>query len=787
MTRRRLQGVFGGCFIAAAILFSQAVPGLAADSAPVALPGTPASEVEPNGSAATASAIVSGQRVRAPLFPSGDIDYYRFDAQAGDRVFAATMTAGSTSSTDSQLSLIASNGATVLEKDNDNGSFSATSSSIAGAPIPSAGTYYLKVEDFTPGTTTERPYDLYFQLRSGAATAEVEPNDTAGQANPLGAGFVSGKRDPAEASEQDWYSVSLKAGDTVFLSLDLDPERDGTSFNGRVGFGLAGDADDQILFADDPGGLETPNPIIPSEAFFMTVKKSGTYYAVVDAASPAVGGPTATYQLSATVMPAAQELCRSYATTPSPGTIADAGTTTFPIPVADPGRVGRVALGLDLNHQLMGDLDVSLRAPAGNEVPIFTDIGAGTSGVQTHMDALFDRDAAIPPSFSAVRPLMLQPENVGRLDWFQGQQQQGTWNVVVRDDAGANTGSLARADLILCGQPEEEPNLDEVYSTGFESGTEGFVHTGTQDEWERGLPATPEAAPVAGLNSCAHGTGCFKTDLDGTYNSSSSQDLLSPSISLAGRTAGPIYVSWEQWYQMDTATSDHATVSVELAGSASPRTLFAWSDGAMSSSVGISSTLVPSSAGWGLHRVDISEYAGKTIRLRFHLDSDPAANYAGLAIDDVRVTAAPKVTPPPAAPPTTRPAASLAPTLTKVTLTNSRFATVKKVGSKKKVGTTFNFTLSEPASVKIAIERRLPGYKSGGKCVSKKPASGNHGRCTFYKSAKSLSVTGKAGANAVKFSGKGLPLGLYRVSLVATDADGLLSETTRVAFTVVRP
>ena len=42
-------------------------------------------------------------------------------------------------------------------------------------------------------------------------------------------------------------------------------------------------------------------------------------------------------------------------------------------------------------------------------------------------------------------------------------------------------------------------------------------------------------------------------------------------------------------------------------------------------------------AGWGRHRADVSDYAGKTIRLRFHLDSDHNVQRRGVAIDDVRV------------------------------------------------------------------------------------------------------------------------------------------------------
>jgi hypothetical protein len=43
------------------------------------------------------------------------------------------------------------------------------------------------------------------------------------------------------------------------------------------------------------------------------------------------------------------------------------------------------------------------------------------------------------------------------------------------------------------------------------------------------------------------------------------------------------------------------------------------------------------SAGWGRHRADVSDYAGKTIRLRFHLEADENVQRSGVAIDDVRV------------------------------------------------------------------------------------------------------------------------------------------------------
>src|SRR5262245_29557880 len=204
-------------------------------------------ETEPNGTFATASPITNPARIQGNLYPNGDVDFYSFTANAGDRVYAASMTSGSAgNSNDSQLTILASDGTTVIEFDDDNGSFAGLSSSIAGATIPTTGTYYLKVNEFEDdGAGSLRAYELYLQVQSGAPTPEVEPNTSPAEANALPAnGWVSGTH---ELADEDMYSITLAAGDTVYLSLDLDPERDGVTWNGRLGFGLFGDMNNQIL------------------------------------------------------------------------------------------------------------------------------------------------------------------------------------------------------------------------------------------------------------------------------------------------------------------------------------------------------------------------------------------------------------------------------------------------------------------------------------------------------------------------------------------------------------
>jgi uncharacterized repeat protein (TIGR01451 family) len=611
-----------------------------------------AAEVEPNGTFATASPLGTTNVVaRGNLFPNGDVDFYAFTANAGDKVYAATMTSFSAgSSTDSQLTLLASDGTTVIEFDDDNGSFAGLSSSIAGATIPANGTYFLKVNDFTAGTASERPYELHLRVQSGAPTPEVEGNDTPATANVLPAnGWVSGARSPAAASEQDWYSFSVNAGDTVYLSLDADPERDGTSWNGRLGMALFGDAGNQILVVDDAGTGDVGTQI-PSEALFLTVKTAGTYYAFVDSASAAVGGPTATYNLSVSVHPAANEgvNCTTYTSTDAPQAIGPGtGLTSSTITVPGNPRIADVDVSIVLNHALMADIDAHLRSPAGNDNGLFTDIGATATGGQNQMDVTFDDEAGTPPAFTVLKGVQIKPELAYRLGWFDGENAGGTWTLDLRDDtAGANGGTLTSWSLRICEAPPPPVCAagfvpQTVYTTDFEAGADGFTHSGTGDQWALGLPASPATTttnPLAAFTTCNSGSSCWKTNLTGTYNVSTTHDLLSPNINLAGLSP-PVVVTWAQKYQMENATFDHLFVDAQQAGGATPVRLFEHLDATMTDAPGSPVTNIGASSGWSVRSARADSLAGLNSELRFHVDGDSTVNFQGLAVDDVSVTA----------------------------------------------------------------------------------------------------------------------------------------------------
>lgn len=585
-------------------------------------------ESEPNNTAAQANPLGNNVVVLGNIYPNGDNDYYSFTANAGDRVYAATMTSFSAnSSNDSNMDILDTDGVTVLENDNDNGSVGSLSSSIAGTTLPAAGTYYIRMRHNST-TNQLRPYHLHLQVQSGTPTPETEPND-AGQPLPV-SGWVSGLI--SSTTDVDIYTLSLNAGDTVFLSLDLDPERDTVEWNGWIGLGSF---DGFFLVLNDLG---TTGP--DSEAFFMTVKEAGTYSILVSV--PTGGSTFGTYHLSASVHPAATQTCTTYTSSDTPIAIVDVGTVMSNITVPGNPRIGDLDVTVNLTHTFMADLDVTLMSPAGNENGLFTDIGSATFPI---MNLTLDDEAGSPPIFGAMNGIVYQPELSYRLSWFDNEDAGGTWTLVVRDDAAGATGNLLSWSLTVC-EPPPPPvcpvgtTMTTVYLSDFETDDGGFTHSGTADEWERGLPS------FAPITSCNSGVNCWKTDLDNTYNASSSQDLLSPNINLSGYVSAA-WVTWAQKYQMENATWDHAFVDVQQAGGTNPSRLWEWLDATMTTPVGSPSVTIQESAGWGEYTADISSYLGQNIELRFHVDSDTSVQLGGLAIDDVMVVAC---QPPPGTP-----------------------------------------------------------------------------------------------------------------------------------------
>jgi hypothetical protein len=256
-------------------------------------------ETEPNNAPATANDLgaVSFCTVVGTL-PLGDADYYRFTAPTNAQAWITVDTGGmqSTSATtrDSVVTLLASDGTTVLETDNNDGTGNGSdntlesdlASAIAGCTLP-GGQVYIRVHG-TNGALA--PYRLFLTITTTLA-AESEPNDTAPSATPIvrpaaptgvRSGFLGMK-------DMDYYAVTVSGRSLLHISADADPERDGSNPNLIVDL-ITRDGS-TVLFSADSSLASQPDA--PAEGFGFVVASNGTYYVRVWEAT----GQTGSYHL----------------------------------------------------------------------------------------------------------------------------------------------------------------------------------------------------------------------------------------------------------------------------------------------------------------------------------------------------------------------------------------------------------------------------------------------------------------------------------------------------------
>jgi hypothetical protein len=280
-------------------------------------------ETEPNNTSATANTIdLSGAAgpcatVSAAINPGGDLDFFTFTgAPAGSRIWIETDTGGTqnagATSRDTVMDLLAADGTTVIENDDDDGTGNGgdgtietgLASIISGRTLTAGGTYFIRVRAFS-ATGIVNPYRLFVTLTNVAATAEVEANNTAATANTIvTAGSPTGLRSGSvsPAADSDYYSVVATAGNVVYFNVDADPERDGTGTDLVVEFR---DPADVLLLSVDssitgsianPAGEGANFTIAVSGTYFVRVRHfsatgTGTYHIMVSAcSSDPVGG-----------------------------------------------------------------------------------------------------------------------------------------------------------------------------------------------------------------------------------------------------------------------------------------------------------------------------------------------------------------------------------------------------------------------------------------------------------------------------------------------------------------
>jgi hypothetical protein len=110
---------------------------------------------------------------------------------------------------------------------------------------------------------------------------------------------------------------------------------------------------------------------------------------------------------------------------------------------------------------------------------------------------------------------------------------------------------------------------------------------------------------------------------------------------------------------------------------------------------------------------------------------------------------------------------------------------------KRALGTTISYVVTGNARTTFTVQRPRKGFRSGGRCVSKRPpGSKKPRRCTRYKRVGTFRHAGRAGDNAFHFTGrvkrKPLRPGRYRLRARPRSRAGRLGAATATSFRILR-
>ncbi len=237
-----------------------------------------------NGTPAGATPLTMGRAfpMAGQVSPAGDVDNYAVLGAPGARLFALVdgATAGNN---DFDLRVTSQSDTLQYDDASADVGYGTSSASLAGLPLPGGGPLSLAYLRVDHGNGAESgPYRLYAALQppSSAAVPEVEPNNTTGTASAHPSNYFSGS---TTTGEDDVFRFSAQAGDLIFVSLDLDPTRDGTPISAQMvltspvagNAAQAGSGAGTSSTVASPGTLTGTTPYSPSAGLVYRVPAGG--------------------------------------------------------------------------------------------------------------------------------------------------------------------------------------------------------------------------------------------------------------------------------------------------------------------------------------------------------------------------------------------------------------------------------------------------------------------------------------------------------------------------------
>jgi peptidoglycan/xylan/chitin deacetylase (PgdA/CDA1 family) len=169
-----------------------------------------------------------------------------------------------------------------------------------------------------------------------------------------------------------------------------------------------------------------------------------------------------------------------------------------------------------------------------------------------------------------------------------------------------------------------------------------------------------------------------------------------------------------------------------------------------------------------------------------------ARSAMGTVVKTVQQVIGGALQPPPLGGPSTPGAKdTISPIILSLSLTRRSFAVGRRTTpliARKRRGTTFRYTVSEPGRVRIKIQRRITTHRSR-VCRRRHIKRVSRRGCVRYRTVGVIVRNVKTLSNRTRFSGrirrKALHTGRYRAVLTETDAAGNRSRPRRIGFRVV--
>ncbi|MCS1350640.1 S8 family serine peptidase [Mechercharimyces sp. CAU 1602] len=157
------------------------------------------------------------------------------------------------------------------------------------------------------------------------------------------------------------------------------------------------------------------------------------------------------------------------------------------------------------------------------------------------------------------------------------------------------------------------------YEQDFESDATGWYSYGTNDSWQRGTP-------TSGPGEAFDGESVYATNLAGHYADSANMTLVMPPAAIPAE--GETYLQYGEWFNLESFF-DYGHVVISTDGSS-------WEQVVEKNG---------ETSGWQDAEVDLTAYAGQTILIGFHVETDGSVTKDGWYIDEVRLSDEPFTAP----------------------------------------------------------------------------------------------------------------------------------------------